>query len=701
MISFQYPQAFILLCVLLGAVYALILYFRHSFIKDPTPAQKRLMKFLGALRFIVITLIAILLLAPFIKSQFTEVQKPIVLLLQDNSESVMNTFSAEDSSAYAAGVKNLSEKLKENYDVKEYSFDESLLPEINFSFDGKMTNLSENLSDLVNLYSGQNIGAVILATDGIYNKGSNPLYAAGNLKFPVYTVALGDTTAKKDLKISKTLYNHIVYLSDRFKIRVDAESDNLSAKTFIDVFDVSERGNSVKLDSREVAFSNEKKFLSEEFVLEAKRPGVQRYQVVLRPVEGEFTRANNTFDLFVDVLDGRQKVLVLANSPHPDVAALREAIEKNKNYEVVLKLAEDAQTVKPGDYNLIILHQLPSARFQLNSIFETIKNKNIATLFITGGQTSFGIFNGLQNAVQISQPGQGVNEALPALNKDFPLFTIPDEVKNRMKDFPPLLAPFGEFETAAGAKVLLTQKIGSVQTEYPLLVFNDAMGSKAGVFCGEGLWRWKMYDYRANGNTDAFNEIITKTVQYLAVKEDKRQFRVRIPKNVFYENEAISFQAELYNDSYELINAPDVSLTLTDEEGKEFPYIFSKTSNAYFLDAGNFPVGNYSYRASVKYGTKELAFDGKFTIVPVQLEAFNTVANHHLLYQLSEKSGGSMFYPAQISSLSDSLAANATMKPLMYSTIKTESIINYWQLLAIFIGILALEWFIRKYEGGY
>jgi len=701
LLSFQYPQAYLLLCILLGVVYALILYFRHSFIKDPTPAQQRLMKFLGALRFIVITLIAILLLAPFIKSQFTEVQKPIVLVLQDNSESVMNTFTAEDSSAYAAGLKSLSEKLKENYDVKEYSFDETLHPEINFSFDGKMTNLSENLSDLVNLYSGQNIGAVVLASDGIYNKGSNPLYASDNLKFPVYTVALGDTTAKKDLKISKTLYNHIVYLNDRFKIRVDAESDNLPAKTFIDVFDVSQKNNTIKLDSREVVFSSAKQFLSEEFVLEAKRAGVQRYQVVLRPVEGEFTHANNTMDLFVDVLDGRQKVLLLANSPHPDVSAMKEAINKNKNYEVALRLAEDAQTIKPEDYNLIVLHQLPSDRFPLNNLFATIKEKNIATLFIVGGQTALPAFNNNQSAVQIVQSGQGINETQPVLNKDFPLFTISDELKNGMKNFPPLLAPFGEFEAASGAKLLLTQKIGSVQTEYPLLVFNDALGVKTGVFCGEGLWRWKMYDYRGNKNYDAFNEIITKTVQYLAVKEDKRQFRVRIPKNVFYENEAISFQAELYNDSYELINTPDVSLTLTDEEGKEFPYVFSKTANAYILDAGNFPVGSYAFRASVKYGSKELAFDGKFTIVPVQLEAFNTVANHQLLYQLSEKSGGKMFYPTQISSISDSLASSANMKPLLYSTFKTESIINYWWLLAIFMGILTLEWFIRKYEGGY
>jgi hypothetical protein len=38
---------------------------------------------------------------------------------------------------------------------------------------------------------------------------------------------------------------------------------------------------------------------------------------------------------------------------------------------------------------------------------------------------------------------------------------------------------------------------------------------------------------------------------------------------------------------------------------------------------------------------------------------------------------------------------------MMFATYKTESLINLWWLLAVFAGILSLEWFIRKYEGGY
>jgi len=702
LISFQYPQAYIFLCLLLGVVYALLLYFRHYFIKDPTPGQKRLMHFLGVLRFAVISLIAILLLSPFVKSKFTEVQKPVVLILQDNSESVKNSFHADDSSKYAAALKSLTGKLREQFDVKEYSFDESLKPEIDFSWNGKLTNLSDNLNDLINLYAGQNVGALVLASDGIYNKGANPLYNSGNLKYPVYTIALGDTTPKRDLKISRVLYNQIVYLNDRFRIRVDAEADNMpTAKTTMDVFDLTEKGAPKKLDSREVNFSETKKFLSEDFVISADKAGMHRYQVALRPVEGEFTKANNYMDLFVDVLDSRQKILLVANSPHPDIAALRAAIETNKNYEVTLKFADEVHSVNAADFTLIILHQLPSPRFPVARLLETMKEKSIAALYIVGRQTALPALNNQQPAVQIVPAGQDVNEAIPTLNADFPLFTFSDDLRMQLAEFPPLYVPFGQFNASPTSKIMLYQKIGSVQTEYPLFLFDDAIGARTAVICGEGIWRWKVYDYVQNKNFNVFNELVTKAVQYLAVKEDKRQFRVRIPKNVFYENEAISFQAELYNDSYELINQPDVSLRLVDEEGKEYPFIFSKTSNAYILDAGNFPVGNYTFSASVKYAARELSHSGKFSVVPMQLEAFSTVANHQLLYQLSEKSGGKMFYPSELHALGDSLSASNQLKPVMFATFKTESLINLWWLLLVFAGILTVEWFIRKYEGGY
>ncbi|MDZ7849120.1 MAG: hypothetical protein U5L96_21695 [Owenweeksia sp.] len=50
-------------------------------------------------------------------------------------------------------------------------------------------------------YYNQNLAGVVMLTDGIYNRGSDPAYAARSLPFPIYSVGFGDTTVPRDLFI--------------------------------------------------------------------------------------------------------------------------------------------------------------------------------------------------------------------------------------------------------------------------------------------------------------------------------------------------------------------------------------------------------------------------------------------------------------------------------------------------------------------
>jgi hypothetical protein len=702
-LTFQYPVWFILLCLALGAAYAVALYYRNTFIKDPSPRQRNIFKGLGVLRFLVVTLIAILLLSPFIKTRSTESQKPVIVLLQDNSESIKNTLSSQDSATYAQSVTDMMDELGKKYDVKQYAFDGKLHDSLNLDFNGKLTNLSDNLADIYSLYSNQNVGGIILASDGIYNQGSNPLYiGGGNTRFPLFTIALGDTTPQRDLKIDKVYYNKIVYLNDRFKLGADAVSQNISSvNTRLTIYDYTDKGAPAKLGEQTVNFTSDGQIITQEFVLDAKRSGIRHYRLALTPVSGEFTEANNYKDIFIEVLDSRQKVLILANSPHPDIAAIKEAAESNQNYEVTLKYAADAAAIDPAAYNLVIMHQLPSQRFPVTNVIDKLKKSSTSAWYIVGSQTAINPFNNAQGAVQISQGGANLNEVTGTYNPDFAIFTVSDKLRDQSARFPPLAAPFGQFRRSPGAKVMLKQRIGSVNTEYPLLAFNEATGNKSAVLCGEGLWKWKLYDFRFNKSHDAFNELVTKTIQFLAVKQDKRQFRVRIEKNIFLENENVEFQAELYNDNYELVNTPDVTLTITDEQGKEYPKQFSRTSNAYALNAGSFKVGDYKYRAKVNFNGKELTFDGQFSITPMELEAANTVADHQLMYQLAEQSGGKMFYPGQVKQLTEFLSNSENIKPVMYDTFKTQPFINLKWIFFLIVLLFSIEWFTRKWFGGY
>jgi hypothetical protein len=188
-------------------------------------------------------------------------------------------------------------------------------------------------------------------------------------------------------------------------------------------------------------------------------------------------------------------------------------------------------------------------------------------------------------------------------------------------------------------------------------------------------------------------------VQYLSTKADKSFFRV-YSKKIIYENESIDFTAELYNQSYELISEPDVTLVLTNEKNNRFNFTFSKKQNNYQLTAGQFPSGEYSYEANAKVGDKVYKKTGNIIIKEIISEKINTLANHALLYQLSKESGGKLVYKNDLDQLQQSILKNESIKSISYLQKQITDLINLKCLFALILALLATEWYIRKQQGG-
>ena len=695
-ITFQYPSWYIILCIFLGLAYAAFLYYRDKNFRE----QSRFLNWaLGGVRFLSVTLIALLLLSPLLKHIIRDVKKPVVVLAQDVSESVAAGWTEAERNAYRESLQQLARQLEGDYELKEYSFGSSVREGIKDDYTDKLSNLSDALSTVYDLYSNQNLGAVILATDGIYNEGSNPLYISTQLGAPVFTIALGDTTAQRDLVAKRVFHNRIAYLGDKFSVQVDIAAENASgSKSQLSVYKVE--GNQLRrLQQSPVDINSNDFFETRELILEASPAGVQRYRVVLSEVPGEATTANNSKDIFVDVLDARQKILILANSPHPDITAFRQALSSNKNYEIKAAYIDELKE-NVAAFDFVILHQLPSRMNDAAAVLNTIRERNIPHLFIVGSQSNLARLNQLQSMADLRASSGNTNEVQGRVNSTFSLFKLSEHLTDNIINFPPLLAPFGEYTLSSNGQVLLYQRIGKVDTRYPLLVLGDEGQSKAGILFGEGAWRWRLFDYLQNQNHDIFNELATKTVQYLSLKEDKRRFRASLSKNIFNENESIYFDAELYNESFELVNEPDARLVITDGAGKEFNFTFNRVGEDYRLNAGILPVGNYSFQASTSYNGENLTYSGQFSVQPIQLESYEATANHGLLRLLSEKYGGQLVYPADLASIAD-MIRQREVKPVIYETSRTQPVINLKWLFFALLGLLTVEWFFRRYFGGY
>jgi len=689
---FSYPLWFLLICLIVALLYTAILYYRNK----KNEFSRKLIYLLSFLRFSGVFLLIFLLLSPAIKKKFSNEEKPILLVAQDNSESLL---SGKDSlfykNVYPQQLNQLIENLKKDYEVRIYSFGDKVTESIAYSFSGKQTDFESLFDELAVRYTNRNIGALVIASDGMYNKGINPVYAAENINYPIYTIALGDTLVKKDLLIHNVTHNKVVYSGNFFPVEINIMAHKCNgATTKLKIFK-----NKDLISEQLISITGNNFSKTIILQLEAKEPGRQHYHLTLEAVDNEITISNNHKDIFVEVIDKKQKILILASVPHPDISALTQSIEQAENYEAEVAFISDFN--KQTDiYNLIILYQLPSQKFYNLSLLNSIYSSDIPLLIISGEQSNISELNRLKAGTTIPFSKQSTNEALPILNNSFSLFTISNELKNIIPRLPPLNAPFGDYAVSGTSEVLFYQKIGNVVTKKPLIIFNQLSSKKISLIIGEGFWKWRMMNYAIEHNHNAVDELINKTIQYLSLKADKRFFRILVKSN-YYENEPLEINAELYNESYELINQPEVEFNIINKENKKYAFVVSKAANAYSLNAGYFPVGEYSDEAKVSYGGKILTEKGAVMVAPILIEYLQTVADHQLLNLLARKHDGIMIIPGEINKLPGILKEREDIKPVIYQQHKLTDMINLPLLFLLIIMLLSLEWFLRKWSGNY
>ncbi len=662
----DYPWYFVLLCLLAGVAYAAGLYYvgkRHF--------SKKVNALLAALRFVAVSAIALLLLAPVAKRTVHERQKPLLVLVDDCSESVR--MSADSSFS----LLDLWYKVWEKDDLKE---------NCRMSYIGNGSNVGQTDLSAMMLEVPPDAAAIVLASDGIHNRGPQPTTTAERLGVPVYTVALGDTTPRCDAALSNIRYNRIAYLGNAFPVEITIGAHRLKGRTAqLTVAD----GRGKKVAQQQVAYGDDDFSSTMTFSIPAEAKGLQKYVVSLSLVEGEVEPTNNVQTLYVDVIDGRRKVVIVGNAPHPDLAALKHAVESNPNYEAEVMLAENGKMKVESDVSLAILHNLPSATHQIPKELE-----NLPQVFVIGTQTDLPRFNALHTGLEIVSKVKKSSEVTAVYNDRFSLFNYDASDGEALEQLPPLDAPFGEAKASASLQSLLTARLGSIDTRQPL-VAAQAQGYQHKVFVwGEGLWKWRLTDYLNNSSHEHFDRLVSQIINFTAITDQRERFIVETERH-YSDYDNIMVSAQLYNDAYEPFNTPNATFSLKGDSVKG-AFNFTRSGDNYSLTLGRLPEGLYRYTAQTQYNGETLTTEGSFAVEALHLEQANLTADHALLRSISAITGGKMYYPDQLSELSDELSA---FKPIIYTHTRYSELLNLPWVLVLIILLLGAEWVLRKYHG--
>ncbi len=535
--------------------------------------------------------------------------------------------------------------------------------------------------------------SVVMISDGIYNQGISPAYS--NFSFPIYTVGIGDTIEKKDIILKSLIYNKIVYQGNRFPLIAEIINNGFKGTNL----QVEVLKNNRVIASQSVNLLNDQGYGKVEFELNAENSGIQRYQVTIRPERDEFSEINNTQEAYIEIVEGKEKILLLASAPHPDIKVLRSAIEKNENYELKIVLP-GVDEYEEGKYDLAILHQLPDREGNFNALIEKIIRDNIPVWFIVGEKSHITRFNNMSRSLNLRPLRNQFDNIFPALNPNFTLFNISEETKTMISDLPPVLVPFGEYAMNSEIEVILFQQVGKIVTNKPLLLINKNQNIKEAVLTGTGIWQWRLHEYMENEVFDGFDDLISKIVQYLSAKEDKRKFRVYPVKNDFWDNEPVIFETEIYNDIYEKIYGQKIDLAIKNENdsSQSYSYVISP-ANTRFRISGLEP-GVYQYSAKANVNGENNLVTGMFSVQKMQIETSTLTANHQLLKELSRRTGGQYYDLSELNKLEKDIR-QTEIKSMIISSENYLAIINMKWIFFVLLALFTLEWGFRKYLGGY
>ncbi|MDP2188002.1 MAG: hypothetical protein Q8J69_04880 [Sphingobacteriaceae bacterium] len=689
---------YLLGCILIGLLYALLLYYRSG----SQFSQAWLRYPLAVLRGSVVALVVLLLFNPYLKSEQKVTEKPLIVVAFDNSQSLLHETdsatlhaSLDDFANQAAGV------LSQQHELRLLSFGAGIDDSLKRDFTAKATNISGLLQGIEDRYSGQQLAAIVLLSDGIYNRGFEPINLGENIGVPIYTIPLGDTTLRQDLIVKAVRANQVVYINSDFTILADLEINRLNGrKASIKLESIGPNGSKL-ISKQEVVIDKERFFTTIQFIASAEKAGINRYRISADiTAEAKEQAGNNSKDLFVEVMDQRTQILMVAHAPHPDLSAIRQALEVNPQYRVDIMLASQAVQIKEKP-DVVILHQLPSTATYSSQWLQAVEQLQVPSWHILGSQTNIAQFNKAQSLLQISSRSGGIQKIQADFNSAFRAFTIENAIQEKVGTLPPMDAPFGDFRLSPQATPLLFQRIGSLNTDMPLWAFAPNSIPRQAILTAEGLWRWKLAQAESRYPTDITSELIRKTIQFLAVKQDKRPFQVRTNRKLYPEQESILFEAELYNQNYEPVNEPEVRLVVLDENKQRYIFSMGRTQQQYFFNAGALPPGTYTYTATTSLGGINYQANGNFVVTVLDLEKTNTVANHEMLASLSARSGGHMLPLSEKERLFELLQANESVRPVVYYETRIRELISFEAILILLGLLLALEWFLRRYAGSY
>ena len=711
---------FLLIVLLLAAVgFTIFTYYRTN------PIIHRSKKtFLTALRSLGLAILIFALFEPVFTGFKSSVIVPKIAILFDNSVSMGITDAGGNRAAiYKSAIEKskISQLSSEDAvfkkfgeltkDIKEFQFDSLSIRE-NF------TDMSSALRSLFTQKSDENIRAVVMFTDGAFNSGQNPVYAAEELSLPVFTVGIGDTTEPRDISVQSVIVNEIAYIDNPVPINANIKVIGYKgANLEISFFD-----NNKLIESKSIIPDDEFYESTVYFTYLPKEAGNRKITVKINQKDGEITYKNNSSSEFVKVLKNKRIISIFGGAPTADISFVKQYLNTIPGIEVNefiqssgASFYKQASENEIADTELFLLIGFPNSTTPDNLLDKIARElgRGKPVMLITSLNTDFVKLRKLEEYLPFNTASSRAVEF--NITADFspkavtsPLLRVngTDDDIEKWKNLPPVFRTETFVRAKPESEMVASFKVNNVPLNEPFIITRNINSRKSVAIIGYGLYRWKLLGYAAEiakGRTDAFDaftKLMENSIRWLSVSDLNRRISITTSKKMYSHGERVEFIGQVYDASYLPVDNAVINISVSGGDEKRELSMISVGSGRYTANLDGLKSGDFSYDASVVRTSQKIGSDnGRFTIGDTELEYKNLRMESALLRAISDMNGGKFYTESNVSSLLDDIKSMKNFKEKPLTKRNDFALWSYPWLLVLALLLFAAEWTIRKRSG--
>jgi len=592
---------------------------------------------------------------------------------------------------------------------------------------GLSTDLTALLEAFVSDAGGMTSAGAVLISDGRHNSPKDIIPAAMALAragVPLYVIGVGQEATPatyKDVRIRQLVVPEKAFVKSRMILRIEIESSLPGQAVAPLTVEIAGK----KVYERQIVFqpgnNRQKEAIEIPFVPEA--IGVHRVTATVGTVADEADINNNVRHAFFRVYRSKLGIWYVEGAMRKEFGALRSALETAPNvrfnainaYKARVGGERDLLPTGADDLNsfkLLIIGDLPADRFnreQLAAVAEFVENGG--SVLMIGGISNYGAGRWHMSPLAPVFPAEmtphdGMREGPLKISaapeeSDHPVLALSDvwaESSAIWNLLPPLPGVNKVRFTRPAARVLLSAG------DSPLLMVQEYGKGRSALFTADMTWQWILKSNQGEAHKKFWRNLAT-----WLTRSDYRD----TDKAVFADSERLQYQTgeesvfgTLVHEIEKVGNAikeARITISLTRLQGELESPVFKEEAGK---GAGHYEKrftlgtpGSYRFRAAA-IGADGVVIDADSVDVQVtspDVEHDNPKANLGLLRGIANLSGGTYFDPAQAGDAFKALAK----RQAGYSKSITE-VHDLWNtpwVLGLFIGLLTIEWALRKKWG--